>query len=65
MKEKRQQLPSLLVMTLVRSDLMIKYTPDETSSGTSYLKADGVGNGDNVTRTAELDFEQVNSRWGS
>ena len=46
-----------------RSDLMIKYTPDETSTGTSYLKVDGVGNGDNVTRTAELDFEEVNNRW--
>ena len=46
-----------------RSDLMIKYTPDETSADTTYLKDDGNGNGDNVTRTATLDFEEVNSRW--
>ena len=46
-----------------RSDLMIKYTPDETSTGTTYLKVDGDGNGDNVTRTAALDFEEVNNRW--
>ena len=40
----------------VRNDLMIKYTPTETSFMTSYLKDDGTdGSGD--TRTATLDFE--------
>ena len=41
----------------VRTDLMVSYTPNETSTNTSYLKNDSDGNGTGVTRTASLDFD--------
>ncbi len=46
-----------------RNDLAIKYTPTETSANTTYLANDSNNNGSGVSRTAILDFEEINGQW--